>query len=617
MMMRRLLALLTLTLATASTAAAQVDYNTSAYGRARDIVRILEACTSQRTACQAPTVARIVAFAAAPFDRAQSVPTRSEIDAAASEAAVSLRIQQDGKPSLSLSATEFIGTSQLAWALADFLANRAKAELTQAALRDLAKELEKGAGKVLLARSLQVMSSVGELDYRVLLPTLRSAFREDLRALPTQLGALDATVVTNTQVLRRLQLLGRAGSAYKRLESGNDALAVLADWPGGEAPSTLFHGERLVSGLAREVRLIATVDTLRLPSGGDRTGLPPSDFDQRVTLVLRDAKLVEVLTAVVMSDAGLRARVTDAALAVERLRAALASTMEMRQAARAISAQGATADERLAAKLRLVSAVASFARNSLLNDSDIGDPATVAQLIDLGVQLWSAVDANDYPRIVVLGIGALRTDAGVDSSKIPGRALAFAAALAGAKDEDDVESALEALADPVGSFRSRRLAGNGTVAVVAYVGVSGGREALVGASDSEESTFRGLSVPLGIEFAWGTKANASGRRCAIRSLGFHLGILDFGTLMSYRVGSSTADAGAGEEQVAQVPEARWDHVFAPSARFTLGLTERYPLTLGAGWQQAPRLRTLEASSTRVSASRWFVFAGVDLTLLKF
>lgn len=453
-----------------------------------------------------------------------------------------------------------------------------------------------------------------EVDYRVALPTLRAAFREDLNALPTQLGALDGTIVKDPALRLRLQFIGRAGAAYKRLDAGDDALSVLDSWT--RSADSTYAGERLIAQLAREVRIVAGFPKSEFPTHPDGTDSSPNEFDRRIESVLSDQRVVRLLVAFVLEDVGLRKGGADVGRAVESIRAAISATVSMRVAVRDMRREGATPDEMRSARGRLVSAVAAFARGSMLSDCAIGTPEEIVRLVDTGVELWSAVEARDYPRVVVIALSALRPIEGSATAAsalvgVPGRVLALAAALAGAKSEGDVDAALSALADPVGSFRNRRVGTRASTAVVAYVGASGGAEALVGQSDKAWSAFGGLSAPIGLEYAWGTGWKG------LRNVGLLVGVLDIGTLISYRYGRDTAELEAGDEQVWQVPEARWDHILAPSARINFGVTERYPLTVGLGWQQAPRLRTLEASERRVSVSRIFLFAGVELTLLTF
>ena len=90
-----------------------------------------------------------------------------------------------------------------------------------------------------------------------------------------------------------------------------------------------------------------------------------------------------------------------------------------------------------------------------------------------------------------------------------------------------IAQTIEAFADPVGSFRSRRVEGAFVVSLVSYLGGSGGWES-VAAGSSDNSTYGGAFAPVGFEVSYGI-----GHKI-FSSIGLLVSFADLGTLVSYR-----------------------------------------------------------------------------------
>lgn len=109
-----------------------------------------------------------------------------------------------------------------------------------------------------------------------------------------------------------------------------------------------------------------------------------------------------------------------------------------------------------------------------------------------------------------------------------------------------------------------------------------------------------ILLPLGVAIAAPVRTKAW-------SLGVFLPFLDVGTLASARLGD--------DEAVSDAPEVGFAQVFAPGVFAVLGIGQTFPLSLGAGYQQVPKLR--ETSAGARTARRFAFFAGVDLPMFTF
>jgi hypothetical protein len=177
------------------------------------------------------------------------------------------------------------------------------------------------------------------------------------------------------------------------------------------------------------------------------------------------------------------------------------------------------------------------------------------------------------------------------------RILSLATALAQAESGEEVAAVLQSYAAPVQSYRGKRGAKGGYLAINAYLGAGGGSESAGG----DRAGYIGVAAPIGVEAGLSLGS------------GFSLGVLgqvlDLGALASFRM---TADDDALESE----PEVGFAQVFSPGGYLVLGFP-RLPLALGFGFNLAPSLRKLSADpETTRNAKRVAVFASIDMPLLR-
>lgn len=211
---------------------------------------------------------------------------------------------------------------------------------------------------------------------------------------------------------------------------------------------------------------------------------------------------------------------------------------------------------------------------------------------------------RDYARSFLLTISVAAETVSTLSEKLPPdlmRLAAFAANVASAKSSDEVKTAIEAAAAPVGSYREK--GGGWYFTVNAYVGGAIGQEVVGG----ESSSAVGVFAPIGVEGGVGTKF--------IR-LGLFASLVDLGAVVSYRLDEDRTEDNEEIEQQANIGLAQ---IFSPGIYLTVGFPSALPLSLGAGVARTPELRSLKMgeAETEASALRFQAFLALDLTLYPF
>ncbi|HVW95568.1 MAG TPA: hypothetical protein VHA56_06345 [Mucilaginibacter sp.] len=192
----------------------------------------------------------------------------------------------------------------------------------------------------------------------------------------------------------------------------------------------------------------------------------------------------------------------------------------------------------------------------------------------------------------------------------------FVAAVSQAKNSDEVENAIEAVALPSGSSSIKRET-LFNVALNAYIGPYFGVEKIK-TLDAKYTRTAGLTAPIGIAASVGRApflffgGNST-------SYSLFVSIIDIGALASYRLTSgSNADTAA-----AQIPTIQLKNIISPGAFFSIGIPKT-PLSLTGGFQIGPNLRNVNSSTGTVvntyadkMYTRWSISLAVDIPLLNF
>lgn len=192
------------------------------------------------------------------------------------------------------------------------------------------------------------------------------------------------------------------------------------------------------------------------------------------------------------------------------------------------------------------------------------------------------------------------------------------AGVATAENSDDVEKAIEAVALPSGSARIKRESVC-NIALNAYVGLFAGHESLEDGNNKVMINSYGVTAPVGISFAWGSRANkeAKTRKCKSRiktvggkSNGIFLSLIDIGAITALRFGDSTTT---------KLPTIQLKNIVSPGIFYSLGFG-KCPLSMNLGVQYGAGLRKVSATTTTLSEKdyvRFSVSLLVDIPLLNF
>jgi len=186
----------------------------------------------------------------------------------------------------------------------------------------------------------------------------------------------------------------------------------------------------------------------------------------------------------------------------------------------------------------------------------------------------------------------------------------FIANVANASTSDEVESAIESIALPVGSASIKKRT-KFNVSLNAYLGLSPGIEHN-GALDEYKFSL-GISAPIGIATSWG-HCKRKNKDCKCEKEGgsstLFVSLIDIGAVTNYRFGNSETE---------KLPEIKLENIFAPGVYYVYGFPKA-PISLGLGGQLGPQLRTvtndLLTLDNKLSFSFKF-FIAVDIPLLNF
>ncbi len=242
--------------------------------------------------------------------------------------------------------------------------------------------------------------------------------------------------------------------------------------------------------------------------------------------------------------------------------------------------------------------------------------------VELPSQLFLLVDSTvdgDYGAILS-ATASLLAQYGEETSMSPRlvSALAFAASVLDAENEEQVEEALEAFALRPGGWRGKIGARDGwhvhrLATLNAYVGFFGAYELFLDGVENNDETF-GFGVHASVGFDFNIFAGPHGH------LGFYVPLLDLSSLVSAPIGGDS-ETEAKTTELGTNFDVR--SVFAPGLYFRVGLG-RSPFTLAAGVSYVPRAREFVVDDDDAMTTEKFerdivrfgVFLAVDVSLFR-
>ena len=166
----------------------------------------------------------------------------------------------------------------------------------------------------------------------------------------------------------------------------------------------------------------------------------------------------------------------------------------------------------------------------------------------------------------------------------------FMATVATAKNSNDVQASIEAIALPSGSSRIKRES-KSNVSINAYCGIYGGKNIAGGWST-------GLTAPVGIAASWGI--------CRHSSFSLFLSIIDLGAPVAFRF-STKSDS---------VPAIKLADIISPGLFLSWGIP-KCPVSINAGLQMTPVLTSVSTKENTfgTKSMRITIGACIDLPIL--
>ena len=162
----------------------------------------------------------------------------------------------------------------------------------------------------------------------------------------------------------------------------------------------------------------------------------------------------------------------------------------------------------------------------------------------------------------------------------------FMATIATAKTSDEVESAIEGAALPVGSSRIKRVS-DFNVSLNAYAGLFYGTERIQGLDEGAwQANVYGVTAPIGVAASWGHRLLFFKTGKKEWSTSLFLSLIDLGTVAAFRFTDDSTE---------QIPTIQLKHIFSPGAFLSLGIPGT-PLSFNFGAQAGPNLRKVQVEA---------------------
>ena len=220
------------------------------------------------------------------------------------------------------------------------------------------------------------------------------------------------------------------------------------------------------------------------------------------------------------------------------------------------------------------------------------------------IEIASDIANKNYSAAVVSTLKLFPKSSTNDSSEFRTffvKYASFAANVVEAKNSDEVETAIESVALPVGSATIKKKSCF-NIALNAYLGGFYGQEYLAEKTTDKWAKSAGVYAPVGVTFSVGFQKAGS--------LSFLLNVIDIGAVAAYRLNDSETE---------ELPEISLQNILAPGVGLIYGIPG-IPLSFGASYQLGPALREITPTAATTSAQmngRWQVFLAVDIPIFNF
>jgi len=184
--------------------------------------------------------------------------------------------------------------------------------------------------------------------------------------------------------------------------------------------------------------------------------------------------------------------------------------------------------------------------------------------------------------------------------------LPLFAEVASAKDQAEMEAALDRVISPLGAWKRKQ--SEPVWSLNSMAGLSYGSEKLKDTESSESHSTYGLYMPIALEYSRPLP------RGWFRAVAIGVTLLDLGGIVSY----SDKDRLDGGETSTSA-NANWSSLAAPGAYVAVAIKDS-PFRMGVSYSKTPKLRSVnftDGTEKDVDSKRLLFFVTVDVTLLTF
>ncbi|MGB5819803.1 MAG: hypothetical protein WBG90_09990 [Saonia sp.] len=172
-----------------------------------------------------------------------------------------------------------------------------------------------------------------------------------------------------------------------------------------------------------------------------------------------------------------------------------------------------------------------------------------------------------------------------------------------AENSEDIENALEVAAMETGGYLVKQNS-KFSATVSFFPGIEYGWEQIDSSGGQDgDGSFIGATLPIGVEFAWGT-----GWKSTIGAVGVFVQVLDLGAVLNYSLENDN-------NGLANRTDFGFKEVLSPGS-FLVAHLKNVPVSLGVGVSYSPSLREIGMDDTTIDANalQWGFFLGVDLNV---
>lgn len=513
-------------------------------------------------------------------------------------------------PTIAASASSLDVTS-LSDGLARFLVERTKQELNIVFFEDFEKFLERNEEvSILFPKTSKILSTAKDklYNYQVYLPILREAFEQDLKGM---LDSVYKLINCNNCIGTKLQPAER--------EYLSIALLLFIDIKQGMHPGDVLNDiAKKIPTITSDQDLISSIYFANLISQSLKSDNKTSYWiSPKEAEMFKQPDFARIYIGLLYQQ--LTTSEDKSALAiqsylsqnkeridkiVEKINAVINSATEADKAISKIidGGKGEVNDYLLAAQksLNLVGSLSNFYHKN--DNVEFGLQHLTNLLSDLQVKSYNSAIFEAY---LLLQRFTNLSDEKLDEFIKYGT---FIATVSLSKDSKEVQSAIEAVALPSGSYRVKRESAF-NVSLNAYCGAFVGYEKIKGVDKGNaQVNFKfkdwnsyGVTAPVGIGLNFGKIKP----RCLknSQSLSLFLSAIDIGALAAYRFANDSASV---------VPKVELKDIISPGVFLTWGLGKT-PFALSFSYQLGPILRKVSPSANTFADNKYTRF-GVSLTV---